>query len=402
MTTSNVSRRGFLKLAGAAGAAAGAVALVGCSDDSSSESTGGSEASGSAFVLGHIGPLTGATAIYGNATQNGAQIAVDEINAEGGDIQFKLESQDDENDAEKSVNAYHTLVDSGMQILVGTTTTTPCVAVAAESNADRIFQLTPSASSTEVIADKDNVYQMCFTDPNQGTASAQYIDEQGLGTKIAIIYNNADAYSTGIHDKFVEEAESRGLEIVSDEAFSDDSATDFSVQVAAAKDAEADLVFLPIYYTPASQILIEADKQEYKPSFFGVDGMDGILGVENFDTSLAEGVMLLTPFNADSEDEATQSFVTAYKDAYDETPNQFAADSYDCVYAIKQALEAAECTPDMSAEEICDALIATFPSGDFSFTGITTGGEPATWADTGEVSKQPMGMRIENGAYVGM
>ena len=187
---------------------------------------------------------------------------------------------------------------------------------------------------------KDNVFQMCFTDPNQGVASAQYIKEQKLGTKIAIIYNNGDAYSTGIYQKFAAEAKKEGLEIVSTTTFPDDTNSDFSAQLNDAKAKGADLLFLPIYYTPASLILTQANKMGYTPKFFGVDGMDGILTVKNFDTKLAENVMLLTPFTADATDEKTQNFVKKYKEKFGETPNQFAADTYDCVYALYEACKA--------------------------------------------------------------
>ena len=372
-------------------------------------STAENATTGSAIKLGGIGPLTGAAAIYGNATKYGSELAVEEINALGG-VQFEINWQDDEHDPEKAVNAYNNLKDWGMQILVGTTTTAPCVAVSTESNADRIFELTPSASSTDVIggqadaegnvtiARKDNVFQMCFVDPNQGTASAQYIAEQKLGTKIAVIWKNDDVYSTGIHDKFVAEAKTKGLQVVSDNTFTDASANDFSVQLNDAKSKGADLVFLPMYYQPASLILTQANAMGYAPKFFGVDGMDGILTMEGFDPKLAEGVMLLTPFNADATDEKTASFVKKYKEQFGETPNQFAADAYDCVYAYKQALENAGATPDMSAEDLCDKMIEQFTS--MTFDGLT--GEGMTWDETGAVSKSPKGMVIKNGAYVGM
>ncbi len=380
-----------------------ATALTGCGSSNggsaASDNNGGSDSASTAaaFKIGGTAPLTGAAAIYGNAAKNGAQIAVDEINAEGGDIQFELNYQDDEHDAEKAVNAYNTLKDWGMQLSLGSVTSKPCEATSAENFADRIFALTPSASSVAVVEGKDNVYQMCFMDPNQGTASAQYISEQKLGTKIAIIWKNDDVYSTGIHDKFVAEAETKGLSVVSDKTFTDSSANDFTVQLNDAKDNGADLIFLPMYYQPASLILTQASAMGYKPKFFGVDGMDGILTLEGFDTSLAEGVMLLTPFNADATDDATVSFVTKYKEQFGEVPNQFAADAYDCVYAYKQALEAAGATPDMSAEELCDTMIEQFSS--MTFSGLT--GPNMTWTD-GAVSKDPKGMKIENGAYVGM
>ena len=345
-------------------------------------------------------PSAGAPApIYGTAAKNGAQIAVDEINALGG-MQFAFNPQDDEHDAEKSVNAYNALKDWGMQILCGTVTTSPCVAVGAEAYADRVFALTPSASSTTVIEGKDNMFQMCFTDPNQGIASAQYIAEQKLGTKIAVIYNNADAYSTGIYEKFASEAANQGLEIVSTTTFTDDTATDFSVQITDAKNAGADLLFLPIYYTPASLILTQAKGMDYSPKVFGVDGMDGILTLENFDTALAEGVMLLTPFAADASDDRTAAFTKKYNEQFGETPNQFAADAYDCIYAIYEACQKAGITADMPAADVCEKMIATFTAGDFSFDGLT--GEGMTWAATGEVSKAPKGMVIQDGAYVGM
>ena len=379
------------------------LSLAACGGNANSGS--GESADTAAIKIGGIGPTSGPAAIYGQATQHGAEIAVEEINALGG-IQFELNWQDDEHDPEKSVNAYNTLKDWGMQVLVGTTTTGPSVAVSAETNADRIFELTPSASSVDVIGGqtdgiprKDNVFQMCFTDPNQGVASAQYISEQGLGSKIAVIYNNGDAYSTGIYNKFAAEAENVGLEIVSVTTFTDDTANDFSVQLNDAKNAGADLVFLPIYYTPASLILAQAHDMGYAPKFFGVDGMDGILTMDGFDTTLAEGVMLLTPFNADATDEKTVSFVQKYQERYGDIPNQFAADAYDCVYAIYEAVQATGITADLSAAEICDKLIEAF-NGDFTFDGIT--GTGVTWSENGEVSKDPKGMIIQNGAYVGM
>ena len=408
----SLSRRGLVACAAGLGAAG---ILAGCSnggDAAEGGSSTGGTASAAAFKIGGIGPTTEGAAIYGNAVKNGAQIAVDEINAEGGDIQFELNFQDDANDAEKSVNAYNNLKDWGMQILMGTVTTTPCVAVSAETNNDHMFQLTPSGSSTDVIGGqpdaegnisiqrKENVFQMCFTDPNQGAASAQYISEQQLGTKIAIIYNISDTYSTGIYNSFKAEAADLGLEIVSETSFTEDNQTDFSVQLNDAKNAGADLVFLPIYYTPISLLLTQANQMGYAPKWFGVDGMDGLLTVEGFDTSLAEGCMLLTPFVATAEDEATKAFVSTYNEKFGETPNQFAADAYDCVYALKQAIETAGVSADADFTEICDALVETFTAADFAFTGLTTAGEEATWADTGEISKQPMGMVIQGGVYM--
>mgnify|MGYP001111066359 FL=1 len=351
---------------------------------------------GGTFKLGGIGPLTTDTAIYGKAAMNGAQIAVDEINALGGPIQFELQAEDDQADPELGVNAYHKLLDDGAQIIVGSVTSGSGIAVSAETFKDRVFTITPSGSSVDVISGKDNTFQVCFTDPNQGTGSADYIAENLPGAKVAVIYRNDDAYSQGIRDTFVAEAKAKGIEIVDEGTFTKDTQTDFSVQRTSAQNKGADVLFLPIYYQPASVILAQAKQMNFAPTFFGVDGMDGILTMEGFDTSLAEGVMLLTPFSADAEDERTQNFVKKYNELHGEVPNQFAADGYDAVYVIYEAIQAAGVTSDMSAEDICEALVAAMPA--ISVDGLT--GQGMTWKASGEVAKAPMAVVIQNGVYV--
>ena len=380
-------------------AALAVTALTGCGSNSGSSSKKDADK----YYIGGIGPTTGATAIYGTAVKNGAQIAVDEINAAGGingkQIEYRFE--DDQNDAEKSVNAYNTLKDWGMQMLVGTTTTSPCIAVAGKTASDNMFQITPSASAPAVLSSGNgNIFQVCFTDPNQGIASAQYIAENKLAKKIGIIYDSSDVYSSGIEEKFEAEAKDKGLQIVSKAAFTADSKTDFGTQLQKAKDAGADLLFLPIYYQEASIILKQADTMGYKPKFFGVDGMDGILTVENFDTKLAEDVMLLTPFAADAKDKAVQNFVKTYKEKYKDTPNQFAADSYDAVYALKAAIEESKATTDMSASDMCDALKGAMTK--IKMQGLTGGKDGLTWNESGEVTKSPKAVIIKNGAYKAM
>ena len=374
----------------AAAAADATTAAAGASSEASSDKV---------FKIGGIGPVTGAAAVYGLAVKNGAQTAVDEINADGGinGYQIEFNFQDDEHDAEKSVNAYNTLKDWGMQVLMGTVTSAPCVAVSDKTNADNMFQITPSGSSVEC-AQNPNVFRVCFSDPDQGAASATYIAENKLAEKIAVIYDSSDVYSSGIYEKFAAEAANQGLEIVDAEAFTADSNKDFSTQLQKAKDAGADLVFLPIYYTEASLILKQADTMGYAPKFFGCDGMDGILQVENFDTKLAEGLMLLTPFAADAQDELTQKFVTSYKENYGETPIQFAADAYDAIYAIKAAMEEADITPETSVSDTCDKMKEAMLK--IKVNGLT--GEDMTWTEDGEPHKAPKAVKVVDGAYQAM
>lgn len=366
--------------------------MAGCGSKS-----GSSDSKSDVFKIGGIGPMTGDAAAYGEAVDNGAKLAVEEINKNGGingkQVEFKTE--DDQADAEKAVNAYNTLKDWGMQILMGTVTSGSCTAVASETDSDHMFQITPSGTAVESVQDHDNVFRLCFSDPEQGTKSAEYIAKNKLATKIAVIYNSSDVYSNGIYTNFAAEAKKEGLDVVAAEAFTADNKTDFSVQIQKAKDAGAELVFLPIYYQEASLILAQANKAGFTPKWFGCDGMDGILDLDGFDANLAENLMFLTPFTANATDEATQKFVADYKEAFGDTPIQFAADAYDCVYVIKAAAEKEDVTPDKSVSDICDALKKGMT--EITYDGLT--GKSITWSEDGEPTKDPTVVVVKSGEY---
>lgn len=359
------------------------------------ENTGA--AAGEGFRVGGIGPVTGGAAVYGIAVKNGAQLAVDEINAAGGvngtPIVFSFE--DDEHDPEKAINAYNTLKDWDMQLLMGTVTSTPCVAVAEETMNDNMYMLTPSGTAVECVK-YENAFRVCFSDPAQGTKSAEYIGTNKIASKVAVIYDSSDVYSSGIYTEFANSAAEYGIEIVAAEAFTADNKTDFTIQLQKAKDSGAELVFLPIYYQEAALILSQANSMGFAPMFFGCDGLDGILSVEDFDAALAEGVMLLTPLVADENDK-TKAFVAAYEAAYGEAPIQFAANAYDAIYIIKAALEQSGATADMSASEISDLMKTAML--EITVDGIT--GE-MTWTEDGEVNKEPKAVKIVDGAYTAM
>ena len=366
-------------------------AMAGCGGGDEGGSQGASE-----FVIGGIGPTTGAAATYGEAVKNGAELAVKEINEAGGinGVQVRFEWQDDEHDAEKSVNAYNTLKDKGMQMLMGTVTSGPCTAVVAKTAEDNMFQLTPSGSAVESIKG-DHAFRVCFSDPNQGIASADYLAEKFAGKKVAAIYNSSDVYSSGIFEKFSAQAQEKGVEVVTAQAFTKDSAQDFTVQLQKVKESGADVVFLPIYYQEAALILTQADKMGLDVTWFGCDGLDGVIQQLGADASLAEGVMLLTPFVADAEDEKTQAFTAAYKAAYNDlVPTQFAADAYDAMYIIKAAAEKAGITPDMSVSDICEAMKTAMTQ--IEVAGVTG---TMTWSADGEPTKTPNAMVIKDGTY---
>lgn len=353
------------------------------------------------FKIGVIGPMTGDYAQYGTNVYNAAKIAADEINENGGFNGYKVEildAGDDQGDPEKAVNAYNDLIDKGMQMLCGTVTSGSCIAVGAEA-AEDTFLFTPSATALDCITAGTNEFRMCFTDPAQGTKSAEFIGEHKLATKVAVLYDSMADYNSGVHDAFVAAAEENGLEVVADEAYTTDNNTDYSVQLKKIKDSGAELLFLPNYYSDNALILQQAhDAGMDDIKKFGVDGMDGILGVENFDTSLAEGVMLLTPFSVTSEDEKSKAFVEAYEAANkNEVPNQFAADAYDVLFAMQLAANDAAITPDMSNEDISAAMSASMLN--IELDGLTG---KAKWSEDGECDKEPKAFEIKDGAYVEM
>ena len=380
-----------------------AAMFAGCSSSKPATETTAAAAADASDAAGTVkigmsGPLTGGASAYGLAVKAGMEVAVEEINAKGG-LQIEFNAQDDEADGEKAVSAYNVLKDWGMQVMAGQVTTGSALAVAPESTADNMFNLTPSASAESLALSGANIFQMCFTDPNQGASAAELVSTKALGTKVGVIYDSSDDYSSGLYKGFSDKAAELGVEIVATTSFTADNKADLSTQVTQCQDAGADLVFLPIYYTEAAQILSYANKIGYAPKFFGCDGMDGILTVEGFDTTLAEGLVLMTPFDANASDEATQSFVAKFKEKMNGlVPNQFAADGYDVIYALYNAMTAAGVTGNESAEELCTILEGQFAT--MTVDGLT--GTGMHWDENGMISKSPAAVVVENGVYVPM
>ncbi len=343
------------------------------------------------IYIGGIGPLTGDYANYGLSVKQGAEIAVKEINANGGiaGMTITLDFQDSQGDPDSAVSAYGKLIDSGMDVSLGGVLSGETASVVAAAKNDGILVLTPSGSSRDAIAGSDTSFRVCFNDPAQGAASAEYIGENNLPKKVAILYQSDIDYSVGLYETFTETAADYGIEILETQSFTDSTKTDFSTQINAIQASGAELVFIPIYAAEASTFLTQAKGKLDGAIFFGCDGLDGILGKVS-DPSIAENVMMLTPFAADSTEENVQSFVKAYKDAYGVSPDQFAADGYDAIYTIKAAVEKCGKTP--SDKDFDSAVVA-------AMTEITVNGVTGsmTWTADGETVKPAQAMIIHDG-----
>lgn len=365
-----------------------ASSFTGCSGKASSSNE-------KTLLIGGTGPLTGDYATYGISVQKGAQIAVDEINEKGGvnGYTVKLEIEDDQADPQQAVQAYAKLMDNGMNLSLGSTTSGACVALVKEAKEDGIVTMTPSASQKEATAYGNN-FRVCFLDPDQGTYSADFIKENNLATKVAVLYDKSNTYSVGVYEAFAKEAEKLGLNIVTTQAFTDSSNTDFSSQIQAVKNSGAELLFMPFYQQEAAAVLMQAQGVLENVTYFGVDGMDGVLeklGTEN--QAIANGVMLLTPFSASSSDPTVANFVAKYKEKYNATPDQFAADAYDAVYALCTAFEKAGLETDDPEFNQAVAKAMT----EIEVTGATG---VMTWSADGECKKQAKAVVISDGAYV--
>ena len=325
------------------------------------------------FYIGASGPLTGDAAAYGIAVKTGAEMAVKEINDAGGlnGKKFKFEMKDDAHNATKVSGNYTALYESGMQVSLACVTSTPCI-------------------EFKNYAKEDNL----FTDSKQGELAAEYIAANvSKDTKIGIFYKSDDTYSKGIYDNFIAALGTDHGYTIATASFTDNDQS-YTTQIDnTLKDST--FIFMPIYYAEASKFMTQAKgKLANDAVYFGCDGFDGIDAISGFDIStIPQEISYLSHFNATSENEKVQHFVTEYAKQYEKRYlTQFAAAAYDCVYAIYDAMKSyeaggTEIALDISPSALCDILKGVFQSDSFKFSGVT--GTEITWHKDGTVNKAP-------------
>lgn len=359
-----------------------ALAVVACVFTACGGNTGsGYTANNTEYFIGTTGPLTGDNASYGNSVKNGAQLAIDEINAAGGlnGVNFKFDMKDDKSTAADATTGYNALLEAGMQISLGAVTTDSCDAFGALAVEDNLFFITPSASAAKVIEGRDNGFRVCFGDPDQGTLAADYLVKNYKN--IGVIYNTSDTYSMGIFEAFKAQMTANNG-IYKEATFDTENNKDFSTQIEQLKDC--DVIFLPMYYQEGSLICKAATAKGCIADLIGSDGFDGIADLID-EKTVTNKVMYITPFDAESTDSTVSSFVAAYKAKYNAVPDQFAADGYDAVYAIYNAMKAAGVDDvTINPSDLCEMVKTAITASDFSLTGATG---TMTWDASGACQK---------------
>ena len=369
-----------------------ALSLVACGNKTNDNGGSGDSADGAGtetIKLGVVGPLTGGYANYGLSVQHGAQLAVDEINAAGGvnGKQLELSAQDSQGDPESAVAAYGKLMDWGMNVFLGGVLSGETASVVAAAKADDMFIMETTGSADKCIDGNDKAFRICFYDSYQGTAAADYLKDNALADEVGVFYQSDNDYSAGLYNAFVAECEKTGVTIKETQTFTTATNTDFSTQVNALVNSGVKVVFIPIYAEEASTFLTQAKgKFAEDVYFFGADGLDGILGKVSQDVTIADNVLMMTPFAADSAAANVQAFVSAYQANYNATPDQFAADAYDAVYVVKAAVEAAG--GSTSGAELAAVM-----------TSLTVEGVPGTmtWNADGNTNKAASAILYKNG-----
>lgn len=335
------------------------------------------------YFIGCTGPLTGDASSYGVSVQEGATLAVEQINANGGlnGKTFKFDMKDDKAAAADAQSGYDMLYEAGMQISIGSVTSGSCASFAEKAAADNLFFITPSASAANVIEGKDNAFRVCFGDPDQGKLAAQEFQKRGY-ENIGVIYDTSDPYSSGIFEAFEAEMKDLGLTYTV-QTFDAENKKDFSTQAEALKDS--DVIFLPIYYTEAGLIAKAASAKGSEALLFGCDGLDGV--ADQVDDTVTNEIQYITPFDAASTVEATKSFVDAYTEKYGKTPDQFAADGYDAIMVIYEAMKAAGVDDvTIAPDALCDLVVKAITDSSFTYTGATG---TMTWDVSGACNKVP-------------
>lgn len=325
--------------------------LTGCGDSNVQQDN-------SSIKIGGMGPLTGSAAIYGTSIENGAKLAFEEINSNGGVLGKKLEyiSLDEKADPIEAVNAYNKLIDSGVSAIIGSVTSKSTLAVAEIASQDGIPMITPTATQIDITKEGSSVFRTCFTDPYQGSVLAKFSKDKLNAKTAAILVNTSSDYSDGITKAFITQANKEGITIVAKEGYSEND-KDFKAQLTKIKGENPDVLMIPEYYEQSALIATQAREVGIKSTFIGPDGWDGIIkALDPSAYTTVDNSYFTNHYSSEDQNERLQAFLTKYRDTYKEEPTAFSALAYDTVYVLKSAIESAN---SVDKDELVEAIKKT-------------------------------------------
>ncbi len=348
------------------------VSLAACSDDGgdSGDDAGTNDDNAETIKIGHFASLTGPTATFGQQTQQGIALAVEELNAKGGVLgkQVELIAEDTRSMTQDASFAAEKLIGSDkVKVLLGEVSSSLSLAAAPIAERQKVPMITPASTNPKVTVDANGearkyIFRICFIDPFQGKVMAKFAKENLNATRVAILKDNANDYSVGLARNFNETFAAMGGEIIEEQAY-EAGQVDFKSQLTAIKATNPDAIYVPGYYTEVSLIAVQARELGITVPLLGGDGWDSPKLTEGSAKEALEGTFFSNHYSVEDTSAVVRAFTDRFNKKYGEQPGAMAALGYDAMMIAAHVMEEAKST---DAEAIVAGLNALK-----DFPGIT-------------------------------
>ncbi len=331
-----------------------ALAISGC----------GKKKDDNSIVVGHFASMTGAEATFGISTDNAIKLAIEERNAKGGvkGKPIRLVTIDDASKTSEASTAVTRLInDHGAVAILGEVASGRSLAGGPIAQNAKVPMISPSSTNPSVTDIGDYIFRVCFLDDFQGWVGAKFARENLKAERVAILYDQAQSYSSGLADYFGKAFEAMGGKIVVRQAFNGAN-PEISSQLQAIKASDAQVIYLPGYYGPAATIIRKARESGITAPFLGGDGWDSEELAKNAGDAI-NGSYFSNHYAPEEDRPEVQNFVKKYKEKFGAIPDGLAALGYDAALVLFDAMDRA---PSLSGKDLRDAIAATK-----NFTGVT-------------------------------
>jgi len=322
------------------------------------------EATGDTIVVGHFASLTGPTATFGQSADQGIRLAVEEINNAGGVNGKKITiiTEDDQSKTEDATKAVQKLINRDKVVaLLGEVASSRSKAGGPIAQQNKIPMITPASTNEDVTKIGDYVFRICFIDPFQGEALAQFAFKTLGGKRAAILLDSKQDYSVGLADKFRETFRANGGNIVSEQAYTSGD-KDFRAALTSIRSSNPDVIFIPGYYNEVSLIVRQARELGLDVPLLGGDGWDSPELTKGAEAEF-NGTYFSNHLSTEDPDPAVQGFIKKYKAKYNSEPDAMAALGYDAALILADAIKRAGGT---ESQKLRDAIASTK-----DFPGVT-------------------------------